>query len=104
MTPLWFSRKPRKPIRPKPKVHREFRSGKVIRDAEEMGELRMAALLRSEGYCENGCGKRVFWETGELHHLTKHGTRSDELSRVRFLCKTCHGKLTGQLQWSQRAN
>lgn len=103
MPRLWFARKPRKPIRSKPKVTREFRKGKVILDAEKMGELREAALLRSVGFCENGCGRRVFWETGELHHLTDHGTRTDTLDRVRFICKPCHEKITGTPQWSKRA-
>lgn len=53
--------------------------------------IREAILLRSQGLCESGCGRRISRDTGEMHEKVPRG-KGGEISLVNsvFICRPCH--------------
>ena len=68
----------------------------------DMEALRMAAFLRSKGFCEMlrptdhpafsavRCYEPITWETFELAHIKARRNGGDTMDNVLVACKTCH--------------
>lgn len=99
-----MNRKPLKRswIRPKKRVRSEsWRTGRVREDAKGMARLRSEAYARSNGFCECGCGQRVGWIDGHLHHrISRAHGGSDVLDNVWFVTRPCHERIHGKPVWS----
>ena len=77
---------------------------RIREDAAGMMRLRHEAFERSAGKCECGCGERVDWWSGHLHHVISRARGgSDELSNLLFITPDCHKTIHGKLQWRRTA-
>jgi 5-methylcytosine-specific restriction endonuclease McrA len=93
------------PKRTRPRLNAPWRPQRIRLDAAGMAQLRHEAWERSKGFCEMAdCQKCVKWETGELDHIIARGKNgSDTLENVRFVCRNCHRRRHGIVEWSARA-
>ena len=92
-----WTRKPRRESSP-------WLPRRIREDAAGMRRLRHEAFERSNGKCECGCGARVDWYSGHLHHVVSRARGgSDELENLLFITSECHKNLHGKVQWSKSA-
>jgi len=76
----------------------------IREDAAGMRRLRHEAYDRSGGKCECGCGARIDWYTGHLHHVVSRARGgSDEIGNLLFITPECHKTLHGKLHWTRSA-
>jgi RNA-directed DNA polymerase len=92
----WHKKERRESLPWKPRRIRE--------DAAGMWKLRHEAYERSNGKCECGCGERVDWYSGHLHHIVSRARGgSDEMDNLLFITPDCHKNMHGRVQWSRKS-